>query len=80
MTLKCYVNSTSYQSEKYIRLEKTKNEYNSSWESAFYQNKWAKINSSWFILVFYFMCVAANASALFCMAYLANIERFFMPF
>ena len=25
---------------------------------------------------FYFMCVAANASELFCVAYLANIERF----
>ena len=25
---------------------------------------------------FHFMCVAANASEFFCMAYLANIERF----
>ena len=25
---------------------------------------------------FHFMCVAANASELFCMAHLANIERF----
>ena len=28
------------------------------------------------ILVFLFMCVAANGFELFCMAYLANIERF----
>ena len=27
-------------------------------------------------LFFHFMCVAAIASELFCMAYLANIERF----
>ena len=28
---------------------------------------------------FRFMCVAANASELFCMAHLANIEYFFTP-
>ena len=27
------------------------------------------------LLTFYFVCVAANASELFCMAHLANIER-----
>ena len=29
---------------------------------------------------FHFMCVAANESELFCVAHLANIERFFLPF
>ena len=42
----------------------------------FIKNEWVKINSSWVILVFYFMYVAADASELFCMAYLAIIERF----
>ena len=31
------------------------------------------------IYFFHFMCVAPNASELFCMAYLANIERFLYP-
>ena len=55
---------------------KSKIENNSSWEGAFYQSKWAKINWSWVILDFYFMCVAANACELFCMAHSANIEQF----
>ena len=50
-------------------------ENNSTWGSAFYQSEWVIINSSWIILV-YFMCVAANASKLFCMAHLANIKLF----
>ena len=57
------------------RLKK-KIENNSTWEDALYQSEWVKINSIWVILIFHFMCVAANASELFCMAYLANIERF----
>ena len=52
----------------------TKN--NSTWECTFYQSEWAQINSSWVILIFYFMCVAANASELVCMVHLANIGRF----
>ena len=52
-------------------------ENNSTWQGAFYQREWDKINSSWVILVFfYFMCVAATASELFCIAHLANIECF----
>ena len=31
---------------------KPKIENNSTWEDLFYQNEWAKINSSWAILVF----------------------------
>ena len=34
-----------------VRLKK-KIENNSTWEGAFYQSKWDKINSSWVILVF----------------------------
>ena len=55
---------------------KTKIENILIWEGAFYQNEWAKINSSWVNLVFHFMCVAVNASELFSMAHLANIEHF----
>ena len=52
-------------------------ESNSTWEGAFYQGEWAKINSSWVILVFFhFMYVATNTSELFCMAFLSNIECF----
>ena len=29
---------------------------------------------------FHFICATAKAFELFCMAYLENIERFFMPF
>ena len=55
---------------------KYKIEKNTTWEGAFYQSEWVKIKSSWVILFFHFMRVAANASELFCMAHLANIERF----
>ena len=55
---------------------KNKIENNSTWESAFYQNEWVEINSSWVIFIFHSMCAAVNASELFCMAHLANIERF----
>ena len=55
---------------------KNKIENNSTWEGTFYQSKWVKINLSWVILVFHFMCVAANESELFCMAHLTNFERF----
>ena len=56
----------------YVYVLKTKIENNSTWEDAFYQSEWAKINSIWV----HFMCVAANAFELFFMAYLANIEHF----
>ena len=55
---------------------KNKIENNPTWEGAIYQIEWDKINSSWAILVFHFMCVVANASELFCMAHFANTERF----
>ena len=44
--------------------------------SELYQSKWVKINSSWVIFIFRFMCAAANASELLCMAHLVNNERF----
>ena len=50
-------------------------ESNSTWEGAFYQSEWVKINSSW-VIFFHFMCAVANTSELFCMAHLANNERF----
>ena len=59
---------------------KNKIENNSTWEDAVYQSEWAKINSSWVMSVFFTLCVAANAFKLFCMAYLANTERFFILF
>ena len=51
-------------------------ENNSTWDDAFYENDWIKINSSWVTLVFHFICIVANASELFCMAHLANTESF----
>ena len=51
-------------------------ENNSTWEGTFYQSERVKIYSRWVILVLNFMCVAANASKLFCLAYLENIEHF----
>ena len=62
---------------KHTRLKK-KTENNSAWEGAFYQSDWVKINSSWVILVFHFMCVAANAFELFCMAYLTILNAFYI--
>ena len=56
-------------------LKKNKIEKNSTWEGAFYQSEWAKINLSYFSF-FYFMCVAAHVSKLFCVAHLANTEHF----
>ena len=50
---------------------------NSTWEGTFYQSDWVKIDSCSVILVFHFMCVAANASELFCMAHLSNINNAF---
>ena len=32
-------------------------ENNSTWEGAFYQNEWVKINSSWVSFVFFTLCV-----------------------
>ena len=55
---------------------KNKIDNNSTWEGAFYQSEWVKTNSCWVSLVFHFMCVAANASQLFCMTRLENSERF----
>ena len=55
---------------------KNKIENNSTWESAFYQNEWVEINSSWVIFIFHFVYIAANVSELFCMAHLPNNERF----
>ena len=55
---------------------KNKIENNSTWEPAFYQRERVKINSSWVILDFHFIWIAANASELFFMAHLANIESF----
>ena len=40
-----------------------------TWEGAFYQSEWVKINSSGVIFVFTLLCVAANTSQLFCMAH-----------
>ena len=37
-----------------------------------------KLSQIEIFLFFHFMCVAANASELFCMAHLANIERFLL--
>ena len=55
---------------------KNKIENNSTWEDAFYQSELVKINSSWVIFIFsLYVCIVANASKLFCMAPLANIER-----
>ena len=51
-------------------------ENNSTSNGAFYQSEWVKNNSSWVSLVFRFIYVAANASELFCMVHLTNIERF----
>ena len=62
------------QKVKNTRLKK-KTENNSTWEGAFYQSEWVKINSDWVILVFS-LCVAPNASEMFYIAFLANIERF----
>ena len=42
----------------------------------FYQSEWDKNISSWVILVFHFMFVAANKSKFICMDYLANIKFF----
>ena len=43
----------------------------------FYQSKYVKIIAQDEILKFFhFMYIVANASELFCMAHLANIERF----
>ena len=48
-----------------IRL-KNKIENNSTWEGAFYQSEWVKINWSWVALVFFhFMCIVVSTSELF---------------
>ena len=46
---------------------------NSTLEGAFYQIEWVKTNPSWVILIF---SLYECASELYCMAHLANIERF----
>ena len=51
---------------------KNKIENYSTWEGAFYQSEWDKINSNWVLLVFQFLCNATNASELFCMVHVAN--------
>ena len=57
----------------YTRIKK-KIENNSASEGVFYQGEWIKMNWSW--VIFIFSLYAANAFELFCMAYLANIDRF----
>ena len=55
---------------RFTRL-KNKMENISTWEDEL------KLTHVELFYFFHFMCVAANASKLFFMAYLANIERFF---
>ena len=59
---------------------KNKFENNSTWEGVFYQKKndssIKTITQVELFSFFHFMCVAANASELSCVAHLANIERF----
>ena len=56
-----------------LKLLKNKIENNSTSEGLFYQSEWVKLSNFSFVHI---MCVAANACELFCMAHLANNERF----
>ena len=58
-----------------IRLN-NKIENNSTLDRAFCESEWVRINWVSVILVIHSLCAAANASELFCMAHLANIEWF----
>ena len=60
----------------FITSLKNKIENNSTWEGTFYQSEWVKLIQAELFSLFHFMCVAANAFELFCMAHLASIERF----
>ena len=51
-------------------------ESNSAWEDALIKVNQLKLTQIEIDYFFHFMYVAANASELFCMAYLANSERF----
>ena len=51
-------------------------ENNSTWEGVFYQSQSVKIIQAELFSFFHFVCAAANSSELFCMAHLANNERF----
>ena len=53
---------------------KNKIENNSTWEGAFYQIEWVKFTEVELLSFFHFLCVAANASELFCMVHLVNIN------
>ena len=64
----------------YVTRLKNKIENNSIWEGAFYQSEGNKINSNWVIFIFYFMCDAAKARKLFCVAHLVNSESFFIQY
>ena len=55
---------------------KNKIENNSTWKRAFYQSEWDIINSSWVIFIFSLYDVAANATELFYVSHLVNIEGF----
>ena len=52
-----------------------KTENNSSSEGAFYQSELIEITQIVLFSFSHFVCVIANASELFCIAHLANIER-----
>ena len=47
---------------------KNKIENNSTWEGAFYQSEWVKINQVELFSLFHIKSIAANISELFCMA------------
>ena len=52
-------------------------EANTTLEDAFYQSEWVKVDLSSVIFIFVILCVLLlNASQLFYMCHLANIERF----
>ena len=46
--------------ESYTRLKNKDLKNNSTWEGAFYQNEWAKINSSWVYFILSHKCIAAD--------------------
>ena len=69
------VSTYCIQREFFTLLEK-KIENNSASEGAFYQSEWAKLTQVVLFYFFHFMCVAANASGLLYMSYLANNEHF----
>ena len=55
----CYINNIIFIEEAMLRklyTHKKKTENNASWESAFYQSEWVKMNSSWVIFIFSLYC------------------------